>query len=159
MGNNVTIPGVPSLRSKMLNLIEVSLTCYNNHKEHEEHYQEQQREAHRQFQSRIASPVPSRNVLDLSASSSSTYPRQQKGNRNVTRNVTRNGNHSGTTRSSSSSVESMNRNASDSSNGTADVTTIAPPLPSGNINHSSPSMEERRTRRAVSMDETEASSH
>lgn len=166
LGNNVTMPGVPSLRSKMLNLIEVSLTCYNNHKEHEQHYQEQQREAHRHFQSRIASPVPSRNVIhnsvsaslsaSSSASSSSTSSRKEKGNRNVTRNVTRNGNHSDTARTSSS-VESMNRNSSDSSNGTTDVTTIASPLPSENVNLSSPSMEERRTRRAVSMDETEVS--
>ena len=134
--NNVAMPGVPSLRSKMLNLIEVSLTCYNNHKEHEQHYQEQQREAHRQFQSRIASPVINRNDVhnsgsgSLPASSSSTSSKQQKWNRNVTRN--RDDNNATTTttaRRSSSSMESMNRNASDSSNGTTDVTTIAPPVP------------------------------
>jgi hypothetical protein len=59
-----------------------------------------------------------------------------------------------------------NRNASISSIGGADVTTIAPPLPpvapvvpipSENVNLSSQLMEERRTRRAVSMDETEVS--
>ena len=172
--NNVTMPGVPSLRSKMLNLIEVSLTCYNNHKEHEQHYQEQQREAHRQFQSRIASPVINRNDVDnsrsgsLPASSSSTSSRQQKGTRNAIRNVSRNVNHdSTTTRTSSSSMESIhgngNRNASISSIGSADVATIAPPvppvppLPSENVNLSSQLMEERRTRRAVSMDETEMS--
>lgn len=168
LGNNVTMPGIPSLRSKMLNLIEVSLTCYNNHKEHEQHYQEQQREAHRQFQSRIASPVFNRSGVDnyasvsLPASSSSTSSRRQKGNRNATRNVSRNVNHDSTTiRTSSSSVESMNRNgnrnASISSIGAADVATIALPVPSENVNLSSQLMEERRTRRAVSVDETEVS--
>ena len=148
LGNNVTMPGVPSLRSKMLNLIEVSLTCYNNHKEHEQHYQEQQREAHRQFQSRIASPMLNRSGVDNSASVSlpaSSSSRRQNGNRNST------------SRTSSSSVEPANGDTSVSSIGAANVTTIVPPLSSENVNLSSQLMEERRTRRAVSMDETELS--
>lgn len=125
--NNVAMPGIPSLRSKMLNLIEVSLTCYNNHKEHEEHYHEQEREAHRQFQSRITSPdIRKNNRLNIQTSSM----HQNGGN---------------ATRTSSSSIEPINN------------MTIAPSHTRENVNLSSPFMEERRTRRAVSMDETDVS--
>ena len=170
--NNVVMPGTPSLRSKMLNLIEVSLTCYNNHKEHEEHHHAQEREAHIQFQSRITSPVTNRSVIDnstsvsvpLSASSSLTSSRVQKRNRNVTRNGNNNENlivnHNDTMRTSSSassSSESINENTPVVPIGASGGTTIVLPFPPENVNLSSPLMEERRTRRAASMDETDIS--
>ena len=69
--NNVDIPGIPSLRSKMLNLVEVALFCYNNHKEHEDNHYQRAREAHLQFQSKITTPVTSRNIENSASSTSS----------------------------------------------------------------------------------------
>ena len=126
--NNVDIPGIPSLRSKMINLVEIILTCYNNHKEHEDRHYQQRREAHRQFQSRITTPVTERTNPNNPVSESlpvSTSSRQQEDN--VNRNVT-------------SMPEPV----------------IAPPLPSANGNLSSQLIQERRTKRAASMDETDA---
>ena len=80
--NNVDIPGIPSLRSKMLNLVEVALFCYNNHKEHEDNHYQRAREAHLQFQSKITTPVTSRNIEN---SASSTSSEQNVPNQNDTR--------------------------------------------------------------------------
>lgn len=127
--NNVDIPGIPSLRSKMLNLVEVALFCYNNHKEHEDRHYQQRREAHRQFQSRMTTPVTERTHPNNPVSESlpaSTSSRQQENNGNP-------------------NVTSMSEPV------------IAPPLPSANGNLSSQLIQERRTTRAASMDETEVS--
>ena len=130
--NNVDIPGIPSLRSKMLNLVEVALFCYNNHKEHEDNHYQRAREAHLQFQSKITTPVTSRNIEN---SASSTSSEQNVPNQNDT------------TGSSSSSEGNIDTS----------TTIVPPPIPSVNGNLPSELIQERRNTRATSIDETEAS--
>ena len=124
---NVDIPGIPSLRSKMLNLVEVALFCYNNHKEHEDNHYQQRREAHLQFQSKITTPVI--------RTASSTSSEQNVPNQNHT------------TRSSSPSEGNIDTS----------TTIVPPPIPSVNGNLPSELIQERRNTRATSIDETEAS--